>query len=373
MTTRYAPDFWKDFHCLGAECPDTCCSGWTVPVTKQDMQVLKKKASKIIPIMVEPMENNKNPEYFHGKLKMNNGHCVMLKDGWCTVVKKYGDNTLPSICHDFPRVLYQYDTHQETYLSTACPSVTRLMMTAVRSLAEAPSYAFKEERRIHLQNGENDWNHRELASIIIDTCANPVLWAILSLWAQDLEKDDVATLHWSQTLAEGVPEIPVKPWLEGQHHLMDFMFKRHLKSKYDGFQGRYMKGIVAGYQYGGDESVVFARYQDAHARFHKDPVMEHVMRQFVYFEMLRLAFPVQQGVPAHEQLAVLAYMWGMIRWLGFGYALSVDRALTLEEWSDIVYLHGRWYHHNASYQEIHHELGQSEGWSAPEKLLGLMG
>lgn len=372
MKTRYASSYWKEFSCLGAECPDTCCSGWKVPISVQDMAMLKKKAPKLIPIMVQPMKNNPDPHYFSGELKMKDQSCVMLHQGWCKVVHQHGDDALPSVCHDFPRILYDYGTHQETYLSTACPASARLMLNAPRSLEEAPLYGFKEVRNAVLTEDDNNWNHREFASIIIDTLPNPTLWAVLSLWCKDLESNPMATLDWSDTLAEDVPDIAVKPWLEGQHHMMNFLFKRHLKQQYTGFQGHKMQAIVNGYSYDNDDATVFRKYEEAYTRFHNDPELEHAMRQFVYFEMLRLGFPVQQGITPHEQLAVLAYMWVMIRWLGFGYALFLDRPLTREEWGDMVYLHGRWYHHNASYQELHKELRQSEGWSSPEKILGLV-
>ena len=39
------PDYYRQFTCIGGECPDTCCAGWEI--------VIDDKASKnIVPIPV---------------------------------------------------------------------------------------------------------------------------------------------------------------------------------------------------------------------------------------------------------------------------------------------------------------------------------
>ena len=37
------PHYFKSFHCIGGECPDTCCAGWQIQIDPASLKKIPQK------------------------------------------------------------------------------------------------------------------------------------------------------------------------------------------------------------------------------------------------------------------------------------------------------------------------------------------
>lgn len=130
------PNYFKDFHCIGIECKNTCCQKWNVFFTRKDyIDVKNARKSKDLQEICNShfrriKKNAGLPENFYAQLVFNeNGTCPLLsEDGLCKLQLECGYKALPSICKEFPRIHFQYMSSAEQYISTGCEETVRLLM-----------------------------------------------------------------------------------------------------------------------------------------------------------------------------------------------------------------------------------------------------
>lgn len=124
--------YMQGFVCLGPQCEDSCCSGWSLAMSKKDHRrlelVVGKKethlATRRLPAAKRPAEDWA-PGYAefrtHGER-----HCHYLNsDDLCRLHTKHGPDALTNVCDQYPRYNVQYDELVEQVGSLACPEVAR--------------------------------------------------------------------------------------------------------------------------------------------------------------------------------------------------------------------------------------------------------
>lgn len=125
-------DYYPQFQCIGAECEDTCCVGWTVTIDKKtykkyqsisDLAFRKKVLSKI----------NRNKAQLNNepyKIKLNSDSaCPFLdQDRLCEIYKNCGESYLSNTCSSFPRHGRKFFDQVESTLSLGCPEAARLAL-----------------------------------------------------------------------------------------------------------------------------------------------------------------------------------------------------------------------------------------------------
>lgn len=115
-------DWMAGFHCIGGECPMTCCAGWNINITPNEVLQYKELA-KSHPFgekILEALDEEK------GSMKLCNGRCMLLtEDDWCKIVLECGEEYLSSVCTSFPRVVYPFGDMLECYVEIGCPPVAK--------------------------------------------------------------------------------------------------------------------------------------------------------------------------------------------------------------------------------------------------------
>lgn len=127
MEIRY-PSYYKKFHCIAGDCPDTCCAGWEIPVDRASERRYKE-AQKCV---------RKKNRAFAQKLKKNikNGRiisegvtCPFLNgDGLCEMYLELGPESLCHTCARHPRHMEDYGNLHEMVLLMSCPEAARLVL-----------------------------------------------------------------------------------------------------------------------------------------------------------------------------------------------------------------------------------------------------
>ncbi len=115
--------FYGQFHCLGDQCPASCCANWTLDVDKDTYErwatVSVEADRQALLDSVRPVTSG----YGDILKQKDNGECIHLEDKLCTIQRRYGHDFLPLTCRKYPRI-YTHDEMQDVHsLALSCPEV----------------------------------------------------------------------------------------------------------------------------------------------------------------------------------------------------------------------------------------------------------
>jgi hypothetical protein len=126
----------KRFSCLGAECEETCCAGWTVHLKGEDVRRMKDRFEvgsamrEEVDAAVLPILDGRRTEDAVAELRYFDSTCSLLSaEGLCRVHLLAGHGALSDPCALFPRVLRKIDGEVEMSSALSCPESARLIAT----------------------------------------------------------------------------------------------------------------------------------------------------------------------------------------------------------------------------------------------------
>ena len=127
------PTYAGLFQCIGAECEDTCCGDWDIPLDKITYQHYREfpreKLGALVAnfVAVNPAStHDRTYAYIH---RTASGSCPFFgEDRLCGVQKEYGPGLLSTTCSLYPRSLSQVDGRLEGTLMLSCPEAARLVL-----------------------------------------------------------------------------------------------------------------------------------------------------------------------------------------------------------------------------------------------------
>lgn len=134
ICTALMPLYYKDFHCLMGACQDNCCDdGWGIEFSKKDYLKIKRAAqgTELEETVAQGMRRLREREHdgLYAELRLTDeGRCAFhTEEGLCALQLKCGEDTLPSVCKTFPRLISTSPAAQEYALSPACEGVLALL------------------------------------------------------------------------------------------------------------------------------------------------------------------------------------------------------------------------------------------------------
>ncbi len=121
---RHEISWFKEFECLCGDCPNTCCSGWVIPLSDRDCERLKKERG-LLGLRLFAATGGWTAARFNGS-----SHTCPFnqRDGLCLLQKKKGHDFLPWTCQSYPRFYRNYGSFEEVCLDLSCPYATRLFI-----------------------------------------------------------------------------------------------------------------------------------------------------------------------------------------------------------------------------------------------------
>ena len=145
------PAYYRSFHCLAGNCPDTCCQAWDIQV---DPNTAARYAAVSGPLG-EALRTHLHLEDGDTVITLGeDGVCPMLRrDGLCRIQADLGEEALCQVCRDFPRLRHDYGDFLELGLEMSCPEAARILLTAPAGpdlLRDAPD------------SGEPDYDHEAM-------------------------------------------------------------------------------------------------------------------------------------------------------------------------------------------------------------------
>jgi lysine-N-methylase len=150
------PKCFERFRCIGADCEDTCCVGWGVPVDRETYEKYQnlpahRIADKALSSLVEINPAGSSTGDF-AILRLEGAKCPALHDHLCAIQQTLGEPYIPDLCSKYPRVLNVIGDAIERSLHLSCPEAARLVLTDPGAMV---FYESTEERLQHRSGSLN--------------------------------------------------------------------------------------------------------------------------------------------------------------------------------------------------------------------------
>jgi len=142
-TILLRPQYEEDFRCIGAECEDTCCSGWNVFFDQTACERYETiPAGPLRTLLDQHVERlPANPDGSASKqfarVRMDGAKaCPLLgEDKLCRIQAEQGADFLSITCATYPRIRHVIDGLEEKALSLSCPEAARVVLLSPDLLA----------------------------------------------------------------------------------------------------------------------------------------------------------------------------------------------------------------------------------------------
>lgn len=143
------PDYYKDFHCIGGTCKDSCCAGWEVDIDDDTATMYRNVPLPIGDRLREKLIGQKGSYRFQ---LCPDKRCPFLNsDGLCDIILAMGQGGLSVTCTEYPRYTIETPFYQLTDLTLSCPEASRLFF-----FSEDPVEYEKREEEYHDTDWEED-------------------------------------------------------------------------------------------------------------------------------------------------------------------------------------------------------------------------
>ena len=110
----------REFSCLGAECPDTCCRGWDMPSDAGQRARMAERAPELLATV--------DAEKSIMKRDAATQECEQLCAGMCRIHGEFGAEFLSDSCYFYPRITHHIGRDTMLAGAASCPEMLRLML-----------------------------------------------------------------------------------------------------------------------------------------------------------------------------------------------------------------------------------------------------
>ena len=135
------PDYMFHFSCIGAACPDSCCStNWDIVCDRKTYEKYSRiNDEELKKAFVQYVIQTKDPlsDAFYAKIHLKeNGACPFLsEDKLCHLVKKLGPDALSDTCNYYPRAINLINQDRvEISLHMSCPFAAEVALLSKKPI-----------------------------------------------------------------------------------------------------------------------------------------------------------------------------------------------------------------------------------------------
>lgn len=226
------PAYYDDFRCLMGKCRFNCCKdGWHIPFDKKAYMRLKdiKGSSELNACMNHCLRRIRSGSLagtFYGEFRLkDDGDCPLQReDGLCLLQLEKGQEALPAVCQNFPRVEGPHlSGYLERALSPGCEAVLELLWNLPEGV-DFRSDPLPEPMMAEMSARQFDsisYAFQDVRSQCIDILQDrrmplPQRIILLGLALKSIVDGERDTKHWieqvqllsEQVVAGGVPMVP---------------------------------------------------------------------------------------------------------------------------------------------------------------------
>src|SRR5579872_1594349 len=125
------PGYFDAFHCIGGDCEDTCCVGWTVHVDKPTYDKYQNcsdpELGPSLRTLITINEKSSNDDDY-AQIVFTAAGCSFLSEGLCSIQQRLGESHLSNMCATYPRVMNRVGEVVQRSLDLSCPEAARVAL-----------------------------------------------------------------------------------------------------------------------------------------------------------------------------------------------------------------------------------------------------
>lgn len=117
------PDYYTKFSCIGKDCEDTCCAGWSIVIDEKSLAKYHRFPG--------PFGNrlHNSIDWKEGTFQQRQRRCAFLNDeNLCDIYMEAGRDKLCKTCRTYPRHIEEFEGVREISLSLSCPEAARIIL-----------------------------------------------------------------------------------------------------------------------------------------------------------------------------------------------------------------------------------------------------
>lgn len=153
------PRYFNEFRCVGGTCPISCCCGWEISWTRDEIDKVKKspKCSKELRTLLEN-GFHPSPDGVANKFSVSlgeDGSCPFLtEDKFCRIQRELGAKYLSNTCLYYPRIYIPSKHHAYRACHMTCPSVVSFLINDENSTELI--FALPEQNDVKISSSKYD-------------------------------------------------------------------------------------------------------------------------------------------------------------------------------------------------------------------------
>lgn len=122
------PKFYEDFHCIGGECPYTCCQGWYIDWKTDEIEkILNSDCSEELKEKIKVSFYEREKDIFAVRFAENRNCPLLTEEGLCGIQKEIGHEYLSYTCSVYPRFLKLLGNFVIGTCTATCYEVTDIL------------------------------------------------------------------------------------------------------------------------------------------------------------------------------------------------------------------------------------------------------
>lgn len=124
------PVFYKEFSCIAAACPDTCCAGWQIMIDDKSLKKYRRFKG--------PFRNrlHNDIDWKEQAFRQYEHRCAFLnEENLCDLYSEAGKDMLCDTCRKYPRHIEEFEGLREYSLSLSCPEAARIFLSHKEKIA----------------------------------------------------------------------------------------------------------------------------------------------------------------------------------------------------------------------------------------------
>jgi lysine-N-methylase len=402
--TMLMPTYVSRFSCIGGDCEDTCCAGWTITLDKDSFQNYQTSFDPVLrPLIskyVKRTPESKSPGK-HAVIVLRDDECrscpFLSEKKLCLIQERSGEKALSNTCAYYPRTVHRLgDLHQMT-LTLSCPEAARLAL-----LAEDAFGFVGQEQTVNQgiilvvppKGGLSLEAMDEVRTLMIQVLRSrdvslskrlKLIGSFCERVTELIEKKQVETLpelllRMEAELDSGEAMAPLAELTElpgVQAQIAGFIFVAAKRNPNQGPHVRQVMDEVArglGIQEGApwDGPALIAAYEKGLERL--APALEAVpwlLEHYLLNEALREVFPWGQETPRrHFVTFIIHYL--IARLMLVGRAAAREAPLSPTELAETIQVSARRYLHHETFSKQADEDLTKGGWDSLERLYAMI-
>ena len=154
----YAPQYYKDFHCIADRCRHSCCVGWEIDVDEDTLRKYAVLTGSYASCIRDSIDTTDSP---HFRLTAGERCPHLNEQGLCRIILTCGEDMLCDICREHPRFYNDTPYGREVGLGMACEEACRIILSS-------DGYADIEETREVYGEPTEGWDNSQIRAALYD-------------------------------------------------------------------------------------------------------------------------------------------------------------------------------------------------------------